>query len=122
MAELGAAELQASKPLLYFAAHMHLRQMARHACRKQYEPDPDDEDALDAAQQNLFPGLQVRYPAARSDDQEPAYVLREAMKGEDVYFNISRLRREGKTKLGRADALELWWETRKGSEPVPPAA
>jgi hypothetical protein len=27
-----------------------------------------------------------------------------------VAFNVRRLRREGKTKIGRADALEAWWE------------
>jgi len=50
-------------------------------------------------------------------------VLRDAMGAKDVGFNVKRLRREGRTKLGRADALEAWWETRKANEPaVPPAA
>jgi len=69
----------------------------------------------------MFPGLQSRYPAAHADD-EPSYVLRDAMTAKDVTFNVRRLRREGKTKLGRADALEAWWEIRKGSERVKPAA
>ncbi len=67
----------------------------------------------------LFPGLQSRYPAAHGGDEEPTYVVRDAMTAKDVAFNIKRLRREGKTKLGRADALEAWWETR--SETAAPA-
>ena len=45
-----------------------------------------------------------------------------AMSAKDVSFNVRRLRREGKTKLGRADALEIWWNSRKEKESVPPAA
>jgi hypothetical protein len=44
------------------------------------------------------------------------------MGAKDVGFNVKRLRREGRTKLGRADALEAWWESKKSSEPVSPAA
>jgi hypothetical protein len=44
------------------------------------------------------------------------------MTAKDVSFNVRRLRREGKTKLGRSDALEAWWETKNGNETVPPAA
>ena len=36
--------------------------------------------------------------------------MRDAMTAKDVAFNVRRLRREGKTKIGRADALEAWWE------------
>jgi hypothetical protein len=81
---------------------------ARQACRKQF--DAADEEALDPAQQDMFPGLQSRYPAAHADDEEPSYVMRDAMTARDVAFNVRRLRREGKTKIGRADALEAWWE------------
>jgi hypothetical protein len=49
-------------------------------------------------------------------------VLRDSMSAKDVSFNVRRLRREGKTKLSRADALEIWWNTRKKNETVPPAA
>ena len=48
--------------------------------------------------------------------------MRDAMTAKDVAFNVRRLRREGKMKLGRADALEAWWEIKKGSETVQPAA
>jgi hypothetical protein len=123
MVKLDAAELQKSKPLVYLAAHLQLRQIARHACRKQFEPvEPDDDEGLDPAQQDLFPGLQSRYPAAHADDEEPSYVVRDAMTDKDVSFNVRRLRREGKSKISRADALEAWWEIRKGSETVAPAA
>src|SRR5260221_7641515 len=124
MINLGAQELQQSMPRVYLAAHLHLRQLARHACRKQFEADPDGDgdDALDPAQQELFPGLQTRYPSAHAKNEEPSYVLRDAMSARDVSFNVKRLRREGKTKLGRADALEAWWETRNAAEPVKPAA
>jgi hypothetical protein len=106
MAKLGATELQQGNPLVYLAAHLHLRQIARHVCRKQF--DDDDADALDPAQQEMFPGLQSRYPTAHSGKQEPSYVMRDAMTAKDVTFNVKRLRHEGATKLGRARALEAW--------------
>jgi hypothetical protein len=125
MARLGAAGLQQGNPLVYHAAHLQLRQIARKSCRKQFEDD--DGDALDPAQQEMFPGLQSRYPAAHSGC-EPSYVLRDAMSAKDVDFNVKRLRREGETKLGRARALEVWWDTREagrdnaGGEGQSPAA
>ena len=113
LAKLGPAELQ-------LAAHHHLRQLARHACRKQF--DEDDSESLDPDQQELFPGLQSRYPAARRDDDGPAYVLRDAMGPEDGAFNVKRLRSEGNTKLDRAKALEAWWEVKQESTAISPAA
>jgi hypothetical protein len=35
------------------------------------------------------------------------------MTAKDVAFNVTRLRLEGRTKLGRADALEAWWKTKE---------
>ncbi|SRR5258708_162474 len=70
----------------------------------------------------MFPGLQSRYPAAHADDEEATYVRRDAMTAKDVTFNVRRLRREGKTKIGRADALEAWWEIKQAAAAVPPAA
>jgi hypothetical protein len=70
----------------------------------------------------MFPGLQSRYPAAHADEEEPSYVMRDAMCAKDVAFNVRRLRKEGTTKLGRADALEAWWTSRAVAEAVPPAA
>jgi hypothetical protein len=40
----------------------------------------------------------------------------------DITFNIRRLRAESGTKSKHADLLEAWWEIRKGSESVSPAA
>jgi hypothetical protein len=122
MTKLGATDLRQSNPLVYLAAHLHLRQVARHVCRKRF--DANDDDALDPAQQELFPGLQSRYPAANADGEEPSYILRDAMSAKDVTFNVTRLRLEGRTKLGRADALDAWWRTkiRKATDAIPPAA
>src|SRR5258708_10002398 len=105
MTKLDASGLQQSKPLVYLAAQLQRRQIARQACRKQF--DDEEDDALDPAQQELFPGLQTRYPAAHSDQEEPSYVVRDAMGAKDVAFNVRRLRWEERTKLGRADALEM---------------
>jgi hypothetical protein len=107
MAKLGAEDMQKANPLVYLAAHLQLRQIAGKACRKQF--DVDDEEALDPAQQNMFPGLQSRYPAAHAEDGEPSYVLRDSLDADDVAFNVQRLRREGRSKLERANALEAWW-------------
>jgi hypothetical protein len=97
-----------------------LRHIAPGVCRKQ--SDADDEDALDPAQQEMFPGLQSRYPAAHADDEEATYIRRDAMTAKDVTFNVRGLRREGKTNIGRADALEAWWEIKQAAAAVPPAA
>ncbi len=110
MTKLGATDLRQSNPLVYLAAHLHLRHIARHVCRKQFE---DDDNALDAAQQELFPGLQSRYPTSHSGKEPPSYVVRDSMTAKDVAFNVTRLRLEGRTKLGRADALEAWWKTKE---------
>jgi hypothetical protein len=110
MAKLKATDLQQTNPLVYLAAHLHLHHIARHLCRNQFE---DDDNALDAAQQELFPGLQSRYPTARSDKEPPSYVVRDSMTANDVAFNVTRLRLAGRTKLGRADALEAWWKTKE---------
>jgi hypothetical protein len=53
-----------------------------------------------------FRGLQRRYPAARSDGRESSYVLRDALSGADVEFNLARLRREAGAKSAHADVLE----------------
>ena len=47
--------------------------------------------------------------------------MRDAMCAKDVAFNVKRLRKEGKTKLGRADALEAWWNSRPAEEAAPAA-
>jgi hypothetical protein len=107
MIKLEVAGLQQTLPPIYLAAHLYLRQVARNACRRQFE---SDDDALDPDQQELFPGLQSRYPVAHEPNEDPSYVLRDRMTRADVKFNINRLRLESKTKAERADALEAWAE------------
>jgi hypothetical protein len=52
MAKLDARELQQSRPLVYLAAHLQLRQIARHACRKAFEAE--EEDGLDRHSRKCF--------------------------------------------------------------------
>jgi hypothetical protein len=40
---------------------------------------------------------------------------------EERGFNVKRLRREGKRKLGRADAREAWWTSPVAAEEAAPA-
>src|SRR5260370_12844649 len=103
MVKVVAAVVQDSKTLFYRAAYLQLRQITRQVCRKQF--DQDKEEALDPAQQEMFPGLQSRYPTAHSKGEEPSYVLRQAMTSEDVIFNVNRLRRDGQTKPARGNAI-----------------
>jgi len=91
--------------LVYRAAHLQLRQVARSICRRKFE-----EDGADQEQHDLFPQLQRRYPAAHSTDIEPVYVLLEHVTEADVMFNLRRLRSEADTKLRHADAFEAWWQ------------
>lgn len=96
--------------LVYLAAHLQLRQLARSLFRHKFEADDDGE----VEQHELFPDLQRRYPAAHSTDAEPEYVLLEHLTQEDVAFNVHRLRAEADAKMRHADALEAWWQDRNG--------
>lgn len=93
--------------LVYRAAHLQLRQLGRSLCRQRFE-----EDGEWSEQHDLFPNLQKRYPAAHSPDAEPEYVLLEHLTGDDIAFNVQRLRREANAKLFHADALEAWGQNR----------
>jgi hypothetical protein len=95
---------------IYVMAHSHLKQLARQILRKRFEP----EDDTMSAQSELFPDLQQRYPVAHERDTEPEYVLLEYMNDRDVTFNVNRLRSEARAKLRHADALEAWWQNKKG--------
>lgn len=96
-----------SPALVYEAAHLQLRQIARSICRRKVE-----EDSEETEQHELFPNLQKRYPAVHTADAEPEYVLLEHLTEEDVAFNVRRLRAEADAKLHHADALEAWWQDR----------
>jgi len=95
--------------LVYRAAHLQLRQLARALCRRQYGEDAGEL----GSQHNLFPSLQARYPLSTSArDGEPEYVKLEHLKSEDVRFNVARLRSEARGKQKHADALEAWAQQR----------
>lgn len=100
-----------SHQLLYKAAHLYLRQIARTFCRRW-----DPEEPRTGLQHRLFPDLQDRYPTARTQkNDEPVYVRLESMTQEDVDYNVARLRAEGNAKLAHADSLEDWWHGRSVS-------
>lgn len=100
---------RASHPIEYALAHLQLRQLARALCAKRWEKD----DQGETEQHELWPQLQARYPVVRtSADQEPEYVLLEHMSGEDISFNVARLRSEAEAKLMHADAFEAWGKSR----------
>jgi hypothetical protein len=93
--------------LIYLAANLHLRQIARSLFRSRFEDGAEFD-----AQHSLFPNLQTRYPAAHSADREPEYVLLESLDEADVIFNVERLRAEASAKMKHADALEAWWQSK----------
>ena len=93
--------------LVYIAAHLQLRQLARAVCRGKFEDDGEEQESSD-----LFPDLQRRYPAAHSPESEPEYVLLEHLSDADVCFNVDRLRKEATKKMRHANALQSWWRAR----------
>jgi hypothetical protein len=100
--------LRAAPPLVYLAANLEMRQIARGLCRDLFE-----EGEVEEAKDDLFPDLQWRYPQPRRRGEEPSYVLREYMDDRDIAFNVARLRSEAQAKLDHADALESWGRRRK---------
>jgi hypothetical protein len=96
------------EPLLWIGCHLQMRQIARSLLRKKFEPKDG------GRKDDLFPELQWRYPTARTaDDDDPTYILRDLMSGEDVTYNVARLRAEADAKNKHADALEAWHRDRK---------
>ena len=88
------------------SAHLQLRQIARSILRQRIEEE-------ETAQHEMWPDLQCRYPAARSEAlSEPEYVLLEYMTEQDVAYNVQRLRREAVAKRKHAEALEAWGQKR----------
>lgn len=87
------------------AALQALKQLARQLLRGKFEPQND----RDAAQHELWPDLQQRYPAAhQTSDDEPTYIKLELLTVTDIEWNVSRLRSEAGTKIKHANALEQW--------------
>jgi hypothetical protein len=96
--------VQGKHPMVYKAAHLELRQMAREACRDKWNnPEAGATDS-----HPLFPELQWRYPVARDRGAEPEYVLLEHLTDTDVAFNVARLRSVSVACSKHADALEAW--------------
>jgi hypothetical protein len=90
--------------LVYAGCNLQLRQIARGQLRRRFEPEDDGGDEHD-----LFPGLQQRYPTARSARAEdPEYVLLEHLTPTDIGYNVARLRSEARAKMAHADALEAY--------------
>lgn len=102
-----------SAPMLVHAGcNLHLRQIARGQLRKKHEPEDGAGEEHD-----LFPGLQRRYPTARSSrTDEPEYVLLEHLSKIDIGYNVGRLRSEGRARLEHADALEAYGDERAKPE------
>lgn len=96
-----------SPPAVYQGCLLYARQLARDWLRKTFERD-DDSEAGPAAQHELFPELQARYPTRRNKGGEEQYVLLDDMSADDVAYNVSRLRSEAEAKGKHADALEAW--------------
>lgn len=99
-------------PLIYVAAHLHLRQLARAMLARNFDPADKKKQGRDArAIKDLFT-LQSRYPQAHTADlDDPVYVRREDMTEDDVNYNEARLRAEGRAKIAHADALVAWWRS-----------
>lgn len=97
-----------SPRLVWVAAHLEIRQLARGNLRKRFE---DDEDV---GMDDMFPDLQARYPTAHSEkNEEREYILRDKMSKQDIAYNVQRLRKEGEAKLRHADALEAFGRGRR---------
>jgi hypothetical protein len=106
----GALVVQKTFPLIWTAANLELRQLARSVLANRYMPESEEEGERDA----LFPALQWRYPTVRSKrSEDPEYVLRDLMTEEDVDFNIKRLESEAEAKLEHAKALRSWARSRR---------
>ena len=94
--------------LVYQAAHLHMRQIARQLCRVQFGDDDGEGDQ----QHQLFPNLQARYPTPKEKGIEPEYVKLEGLTLDAVTFNVERLRHAAEGLQLHADRLEAWGLTK----------
>ena len=95
MAEIDPSCL--SPILVSYAANHQLRQMARQELRKEFDPIKTDK------QQEMFEGLQERYPCKRHGGC--VYVLRSELTEDEYRVNIERMQREVFSKQQHVDAL-----------------
>lgn len=86
--------------LVEWAANLELRQLARALLRKTFDPLAPKPDV---GQEDMFVGLQEKYPCKRSG--EVVYVDRMRLSHDERKYNISRLEKEGQSKLEHAGAL-----------------
>lgn len=93
-----------------YTSLQHLTKMTAMFLRRHL---PEEHAARAVDTKDIFGDLlQDRYPASRTRDQEPVYVLREHMSSNDVQFNVHRMRAVGGRLLQHADALEAWNQNR----------
>jgi hypothetical protein len=92
-------------PTGWVGCNLHLRQVARAFCRRNFEPVEIAEAT--AVNGDLFSDdLQDRYPKHTQKGQEPEYVLRDHLGEHDRWFNIDRMRGAAGALLRHADALQ----------------
>lgn len=85
----------------YIGCNLTLRQIARTHLRQKFDP-ADSANADD----DLFPDtLQERYPRRPKLGQEPVYVLRALLTGEDIEYNATRMEQSGAALIRHASAL-----------------
>lgn len=99
-----------SLPSVYWGCNEYAKQVAMLQLRGKFVTNIAITD-----QHEMFPELQVRYPAKPKKGVEPYYIKLELMTEDDVNYNISRLRKEAQTKLAHADALADWWVRKNAS-------
>jgi hypothetical protein len=93
-------------PLGWVGCNMHLRQLARAFCRRNFDP------AAAAMEDNYVVGdlfhdtLQNRYPRKPLPGHAPEYVLREHLTEVERWFNIDRMRGASRALQRHSDALE----------------
>ena len=92
-------------PTGWVGCNLHLRQVARAFCRRNFEPDAIAANAI--INGDLFSDdLQDRYPKHVRRGQEPEYVLRDHLSEHDRWFNIDRMRGAAGALLRHSDVLE----------------
>jgi len=105
---------------VYQGCHLYLRQLARAALARAFDPADRKKRERDAkAVGDLLFKLQGRYPEAHTGAlDDPVYVRREEMTKEDARYNRDRLWAEGRTKIAHGDAVEAWWNSTHPDDPL----
>lgn len=106
-----------SIPRVYQGCHLYLRHVARAVLARAYDPADKKKRERDGKALGELFKLQERYPQAHTADlEDPVYVRKEEMSKEDIEYNVTRLRSEGRAKLAHADALVAWWNEAKSKD------